>query len=139
MCSYIFIRFVLTFFALRSRLIPAYLEVLVQNLIDLKSVISLGKGGEKGGEGRLRALRTISLFNCTVIYNRSWCDLSRLDSIPLLTVHKMLSDKGTPLTVSVDLYVEAFGNIKEANMVNKQNKSVIVVDPLSLRSDQHET
>ena len=71
MCSYIFIRFVLTFFALRSRLIPAYLEVLVQNLIDLKSVISLGKGGEKGGEGRLRALRTISLFNCTVIYNRS--------------------------------------------------------------------
>ena len=49
MCSYIFIRFVLTFFALRSRLIPAYLEVLVQNLIDLKSVISLGKGGEKGG------------------------------------------------------------------------------------------
>ena len=57
----------------------------------------------------------------------------------LLTIHKMLSDKGTPLTVSVDLYVEAFGNIKEANMVSKQNKSVIVVDPLSLRSDQHET
>ena len=51
----------------------------------------------------------------------------------------MLSDKGTPLTVSVDLYVEAFGNIKEANMVSKQNKSVIVVDPLSPRNDQHET
>ena len=50
MCSYILIRFVLTF-SLRSRLLPAYLEVLVQNLIDLKSVISLGKGGEKGGGG----------------------------------------------------------------------------------------
>ena len=55
MCYYIFIRFVLTFFFLEitiNRLIPAYLEVLVQNLIDLKSVISLGKGGEKGGGGR---------------------------------------------------------------------------------------
>ena len=55
MCYYIFIRFVLTFFFLKitiNRLIPAYLEVLVQNLIDLKSVISLGKGGEKGGGGR---------------------------------------------------------------------------------------
>ena len=54
MCYYIFIRFVLTFFFLKitiNRLIPAYLEVLVQNLIDLKSVISLGKGGEKGGGG----------------------------------------------------------------------------------------
>ena len=52
MCYYIFIRFVLTFFFLKitiNRLIPAYLEVLVQNLINLKSVISLGKGGEKGG------------------------------------------------------------------------------------------
>ena len=60
MCYYIFIRFVLTFFFLEitiNRLIPAYLEVLVQNLIDLKSVISLGKGGEKGGGGEVACIK----------------------------------------------------------------------------------
>lgn len=30
----------------------------------------------------------------------------------------LFSDKGKPLVISADLYVEAFGNIKEANMVS---------------------
>ena len=32
-----------------------------------------------------------------------------------------LSDQGKPITVLADMYVEAFGNIKEANMVSKKS------------------
>ena len=32
-----------------------------------------------------------------------------------------LSDQGKPITVLADMHVEAFGNIKEANMVSKKS------------------
>ena len=47
--------------------------------------------------------------------------------IALVSFHDFLftlfSDKGKPLVISADLYVEAFGNIKEANMVSTDNNN----------------